>query len=104
MIDPTLRNLKFNESEKNAWIRDQYIHPIDSLHTIDEVLIRFENNQINFKVINFNDRPVSVTADNKEFRNIKSVEIYSSKKYSCKLLFDNNYSMEERILKEQFFS
>ena len=48
LIDPTLRNLKFNESEKNAWIRDQYIHPIESLHTIDEVLIWFEKNQINF--------------------------------------------------------
>ena len=48
IIDPTLRSLKFNESEKNAWIRDQYIHPIESLHTIDEVLIWFEKNQIDF--------------------------------------------------------
>ena len=38
-LDPTLRNLKLNEDEKKAWIRDQYIHPIESLHTIDEVLI-----------------------------------------------------------------
>ena len=63
-----------------------------------------ENNKINFKTINYNNRPVSVTADNKEFRDIKSVEVYSSDKFSCKLLFDNNYSMEERILKEQFYS
>lgn len=63
-----------------------------------------ENNKINLKIINYNNRPVSVTADNKEFRNIKSVEIYSSEKNSCKLLFDNNHSMEERILKEQFYS
>ena len=48
IIDPTLRSLKFDESEKNAWIRDQYIHPIESLHTIDEVLIWFEKNQIDF--------------------------------------------------------
>ena len=48
IIDPTLRNLKFNESEKNAWIRDQYIHPIESLHTIDEVLKWFEKNQVDF--------------------------------------------------------
>jgi len=48
IIDPTLRSLKFNESEKNAWIRDQYIQPIESLHTIDEVLIWFEKNQIDF--------------------------------------------------------
>ncbi|MDA8835163.1 class I SAM-dependent methyltransferase [Candidatus Pelagibacter bacterium] len=48
IIDPTLRSLKFNESEKNAWIRDQYIHPVESLHTIDEVLIWFKKNQIDF--------------------------------------------------------
>jgi NAD+ kinase len=63
-----------------------------------------EENKINFKVINFDNRPVSVTADNTEFRNIKNVKIYSSKNNSCKLLFDNNHSIEERILKEQFYS
>ena len=47
-IDPTLRNLKLDEDEKNAWIRDQYIHPIESLHTIDEVLKWFEKNNIKF--------------------------------------------------------
>ncbi len=47
-IDPTLRNLKFDENEKNAWIRDQYIHPIESLHTIDEVLSWFDKNNITF--------------------------------------------------------
>ena len=63
-----------------------------------------EKNKINFNIKDYKNRPVSVTADNTEFRNIKKVEIYSSKKYSCKLLFDNNHSMEERILKEQFYS
>ena len=47
-LDPTLRNLKLDENEKNAWIRDQYIHPIESLHTIDEVLNWFNNNNIEF--------------------------------------------------------
>ena len=47
-IDPTLRNLKFDENEKNSWIRDQYIHPIESIHTIDEVLNWFEKNNITF--------------------------------------------------------
>ena len=45
-IDPTLRNLKLDENEKIAWIRDQYIHPIESLHTIDEVLTWFKKNDI----------------------------------------------------------
>ena len=47
-IDPTLRNLKFDENEKNAWIRDQYNHPIESMHTIDEVLNWFDKNNITF--------------------------------------------------------
>lgn len=48
IIDPTLRNLKFDEDEKKAWIRDQYIHPIESLHSIDEVLNWFKKNNIEF--------------------------------------------------------
>ena len=47
-------------------------------------------------------RPVSVTADHNEFRNITEVEISSSQNLSFELLFDNNHSIEERILKEQF--
>jgi SAM-dependent methyltransferase len=47
-IDPTLRNLKFDEDEKIAWIRDQYIHPLESSHTIDEVLKWFNIHNIDF--------------------------------------------------------
>ena len=48
IFDPTLRNLKNNKEEKKAWIRDQYIHPIESLHTIDDVLDWFDKNNIEF--------------------------------------------------------
>jgi ubiquinone/menaquinone biosynthesis C-methylase UbiE len=48
IFDPTLRNLKNNEEERKAWIRDQYIHPIESLHTIDNVLEWFNKNDIEF--------------------------------------------------------
>ena len=48
IFDPTLRNLKNNEEEKRAWIRDQYIHPIETLHTIDNVLDWFDKNNIEF--------------------------------------------------------
>ena len=48
IFDPTLRNLKNNEEEKRAWIRDQYMHPIESLHTIDNVLDWFDKNNIEF--------------------------------------------------------
>ena len=47
-LDPTLKNLKYNEEEKISWLRDQYHHPIESLHTIDEVLDWFSKNEIDF--------------------------------------------------------
>ena len=61
-----------------------------------------EKNIIKIKVINFKDRKVSVTADNIEFRNIKEVTIKSSQDKNCKILFDNNHSIEDKILNEQF--
>ncbi len=61
-----------------------------------------EKNIIKVKVINFKDRKVSVTADNIEFRNIKEVTIRSSQDKNCKILFDNNHSIEDKILNEQF--
>ena len=63
-----------------------------------------ENTKINFVVNSSKNRPTSVTADHNEFRNIGEVAIKSSDDIKCNLLFDNNHSMEERILKEQFYS
>jgi NAD+ kinase len=61
-----------------------------------------EKNIIKVKVINFKDRKVSVTADNIEFRNIKEVTIQSSQDKNCKILFDKDHSIEDKILNEQF--
>ena len=47
-FDPTLRNLKLSENEKKSWINDQYFHPIESLHTLDEVLDWFKKNEIDY--------------------------------------------------------
>lgn len=48
IFDPTLRKLKIHKDEQQAWIRDQYIHPVESLHTIDEILSWFDKNNIEF--------------------------------------------------------
>ena len=48
LTDPTLRNLKNNKEKQIAWIRDQYIHPIESLHSLDEVHKWFKKNDIKF--------------------------------------------------------
>ena len=61
-----------------------------------------EKNIIKVKVMNFKDRKVSVTADNIEFRNIKEVTIQSSQTKNCKILFDKDHSIEDKILNEQF--
>jgi len=48
-LDPTLRNIKKdNKLQIKSWIRDQYEHPVESLHTLDEVLDWFEANDIEF--------------------------------------------------------
>ena len=61
-----------------------------------------ESNIIKINVLNYKERQVSVTADNIEFRNIKEVTIQSSNDKTCKILFDKNHSIEDKILNEQF--
>ncbi|MGH8497341.1 MAG: class I SAM-dependent methyltransferase [Methylococcales bacterium] len=49
LFDPVLRKADENSGEKiKAWIRDQYIHPVESCHSFDEVLGWFERNNIEF--------------------------------------------------------
>ena len=48
LLDPTLKHLKLSEKEKKSWINDQYFHPIESLHTLDEVLDWFKKNDIEY--------------------------------------------------------
>ena len=49
ILDPILRNIKKgNKAQIKAWIRDQYEHPVESLHTLDEVLLWFDENNIKF--------------------------------------------------------
>ena len=49
LLDPVLRKIPKNSIGKiNAWIKDQYLHPIESLHTFDEVLEWFNKNNIEF--------------------------------------------------------
>lgn len=52
IFDPYLRKLKkdyYKNLEKiNAWINDQYEHPVESLHTYRECLEWFDNNNIEY--------------------------------------------------------
>ncbi len=54
IFDPVLRKTDKNSTKKiNAWIKDQYTHPVERSHTFDEVIKSFKNNNINF----FNSYP-----------------------------------------------
>lgn len=51
-LDPYLRKLnkekKRNKSKIDAWINDQYQHPVESVHTFDETLDWFKEYKIEF--------------------------------------------------------
>ena len=63
LLDPTLRKIKKgNDDQIKSWIRDQYEHPVESLHSIDEVLKWFDENNIEF----INSIPQCDTEENYE--------------------------------------
>lgn len=47
ILDPHLRRSLSNE-KRRAWFRDQYEHPLERKHSIDEVIDWFESNNISF--------------------------------------------------------
>lgn len=57
---------------------------------------------VRFDILESEKRPVSATADDKEFRDISHVTIRENRDIGLKLLFDPEHSLEERILQEQF--
>ncbi len=60
------------------------------------------NSKINLEVLQHSERSVSATADFNEVRNVKTVEIFEDRTISFTILFDQNHSLEERIIREQF--
>jgi len=49
ILDPVLRKTDKDSHDKiNAWIKDQYQHPVESTHTFDEILKWFKSNNIEF--------------------------------------------------------
>jgi NAD+ kinase len=62
------------------------------------------NSIIDFEIIEEKSRPVSAMADSKEVKNVKIISVAKDKSISFKILFDQNHSLEERIIREQFFN
>lgn len=45
-FDPVLKNKKLSSDSKNAWIKDQYEHIVESTHTFDELINWFKSENI----------------------------------------------------------
>ena len=60
------------------------------------------NAKVRINILEKKKRPVSVVADNSEFRDIEYVEISEDKDIQLKMLFDPKTNLEERIINEQF--
>ncbi|HBK46950.1 MAG TPA: NAD kinase [Xanthomonadaceae bacterium] len=58
--------------------------------------------QVRFRVLDPYKRPVSVTADSHETRDVVEVTIRESAEHRVTLLFDPEHNLEERIFSEQF--
>jgi NAD+ kinase len=55
-----------------------------------------------FDILEADKRPISVTADYQEHRNVCRVTVSQSKENSAVLLFDSEKTLDERIIAEQF--
>jgi NAD+ kinase len=60
--------------------------------------------QVRIDALETDKRPVSAVADFTEARDVVSVEIYENRDIATTLLFDREFNLEERVLKEQFAS
>ena len=69
-LDPILRQ-DISDQKRRAWFQDQYEHPVESLHTLDEVLKWFDENHIEFIS--------SIPSCNNESINFKSMFIRQNK-------------------------
>jgi len=66
IFDPVLRKIeKKSEKKINAWIEDQYIHPVERSHLFDEVLKWFDVTNIKF----VNSYPACSFVENIETKN-----------------------------------
>ncbi|RZI47687.1 NAD kinase [Rickettsiales endosymbiont of Peranema trichophorum] len=62
------------------------------------------NSKISFEVLSPTKRPVGASADYVGCRNVKFIEIIERSDLPLTLLFDKEYTFEERLMREQFLT
>jgi NAD+ kinase len=60
--------------------------------------------QVRIEALETDKRPVSAVADYTEVRDVVTVDVHENRHIAMKLLFDREFNLEERVLKEQFAS
>ncbi len=61
-----------------------------------------DRTRVTFTVLECEKRPVSAVADQREVRNVRSVEVAIDRTRSLTLLFDPEHALDDRIAMEQF--
>ena len=90
-MDPIVRKMNKNDNEKRkSWIRDQYEHPIESSHTIDEVLNWFDKKGVNF--INVFPNDLLSKNNNKIFDKIQKNDKFERIMQQISMLFNTSGS------------
>ncbi len=59
---------------------------------------------ISFTILDASKRPVNAFADSYEIHNVEFVKVYERSDIKISILFDQDLSLDERILKEQFMT
>jgi NAD+ kinase len=61
-----------------------------------------DSTQISFRVLEPKKRPVSAVADQREVRDVATVDVYLDASQTLSLMFDPEHALDERIAREQF--
>jgi NAD+ kinase len=60
--------------------------------------------KVRIEALEIDKRPVSAVADFTEVRDVVTVDVHENRHIAMRLLFDREFNLEERVLKEQFAS
>jgi NAD+ kinase len=58
--------------------------------------------KVRIEALEIDKRPVSAVADFTEVRDVVTVDVHENRHIAMRLLFDREFNLEERVLKEQF--
>ena len=61
-----------------------------------------ETAEVSIRTLESGKRPISAVADHAEFRDITGVTVKQQRKHQLFILFDDDHSLDERVLAEQF--